>query len=42
MSQMCQSRCFIGIFAGAWEDEEPDAARLAKETLMEWVADGKI
>lgn len=32
----------IGVFAGAWEDKEPDAARLAKETLMEWVADGRI
>jgi NADPH2:quinone reductase len=32
----------IGVFAGAWEDKEPEAARLAKETLMEWIADGKI
>ena len=32
----------IGVFAGAWEDKEPEAARLAKETLMEWVADGSI
>ena len=32
----------IGVFAGAWEDKEPDAARLAKETLMEWVAGGRI
>ena len=32
----------IGVFAGAWEDKEPDAARLAKETLMKWVADGRI
>ena len=32
----------IGVFAGAWEDKEPEAARLAKETLMQWIADGKI
>ena len=32
----------IGVFAGAWEDKDPEAARLAKQTLMQWVADGKI
>ena len=32
----------IGVFAGAWEDKEPEAARLVKETLMSWVADEKI
>ena len=32
----------VGVFAGAWEDKDPEAARLAKETLMEWVADGRI
>jgi NADPH:quinone reductase len=32
----------VGVFSGAWDDKEPEAARLAKETLMEWVADGKI
>jgi NADPH2:quinone reductase len=32
----------VGVFTGAWEDKEPEAARLAKETLMEWVADGSI
>jgi NADPH2:quinone reductase len=32
----------VGVFAGAWEDKEPEAARLAKETLMEWVADDRI
>jgi NADPH2:quinone reductase len=32
----------VGVFAGAWEDKEPEAARLAKETLMDWVAAGRI
>jgi NADPH:quinone reductase len=32
----------VGVFAGAWEDKEPEAARQVKETLMSWVADEKI
>ena len=32
----------VGVFSGAWDDKEPEAARLAKQTLMEWAADGKI
>jgi NADPH2:quinone reductase len=32
----------VGVFSGAWDDKEREAARLAKETLMEWVAEGKI
>src|SRR3977135_2436565 len=31
----------VGVFAGAWEDKEPEAARQAKETLMDWVAAGR-
>jgi len=27
----------VGVFAGAWEDREPEAARQAKETVMEWI-----
>jgi NADPH2:quinone reductase len=32
----------VGVFAGAWEDKEPEAARLAKETVMDWVAAGHL
>jgi NADPH:quinone reductase len=32
----------VGVFAGAWEDREPEAARQAKETIMEWVAAGHL
>ena len=32
----------VGVFTGAWQDREPEAVRLAKETLMDWVADGRI
>ena len=32
----------VGVFAGAWEDREPEAARKAKETIMDWVAAGHL
>jgi NADPH:quinone reductase len=32
----------VGVFTGAWEDKEPEAARLAKETVMEWIASGSL
>ena len=32
----------VGVFAGAWEDREPDAARQAKETIMALVAAGRL
>jgi NADPH2:quinone reductase len=32
----------VGVFAGAWEDREPEAARQAKETVMAWLAAGSI
>jgi NADPH2:quinone reductase len=32
----------VGVFAGAWEDKEPEAARQAKETIMGWAAAGHL
>jgi NADPH2:quinone reductase len=32
----------VGVFAGAWEDREPEAARQAKETVMEWIGAGHL
>src|SRR4029453_2293128 len=32
----------VGVFAGAWEDREPEAAREAKEKIMALVAAGKL
>jgi NADPH2:quinone reductase len=32
----------VGVFAGAWEDREPDAARQAKEKIMALVAAGRL
>ena len=32
----------VGVFAGAWEDREPEAARQAKETIMELIEAGKL
>jgi len=32
----------VGVFAGAWEDKEPEAARQAKATIMAWIAAGHL
>jgi NADPH2:quinone reductase len=32
----------VGVFAGAWEDREPEAARQAKEQIMTLIAAGKL
>jgi NADPH2:quinone reductase len=32
----------VGVFAGAWEDKEPEAARPAKATIMGWIAAGHL
>jgi len=32
----------VGVFAGAWEDREPEAAREAKEKIMALIAAGKL
>jgi len=32
----------VGVFTGAWEDREPEAARLAKETVMACIAAGSL
>jgi NADPH2:quinone reductase len=32
----------VGVFAGAWGEKFPQAAGRMNETLMEWLADGKI
>lgn len=32
----------VGVFAGAWEDRQPEAAAKAKDQIMTWVADGKL
>jgi NADPH2:quinone reductase len=32
----------VGVFAGAWEDREPEAARQAKEAIVALVAAGKL
>jgi NADPH2:quinone reductase len=32
----------VGVFAGAWEDKEPEAAREAKEKIVSLVASGRL
>ncbi len=32
----------VGVFAGAWAEKFPEQAARINDTLMEWLADGKI
>jgi NADPH2:quinone reductase len=39
---LLKNYAIVGVFAGAWADKFPEQAARMNDTLMEWLAGGKI
>ncbi|MDP6352831.1 MAG: NADPH:quinone oxidoreductase family protein [Alphaproteobacteria bacterium] len=39
---LLKSCSVVGVFFGAWCDREPEAARALNQTLLDWIAEGRI